>query len=174
MKKLIVAAMLLLPVVLLADEKVETEGYLGVMAEELSDAMKTALDVEEGVLISKVYKNSPAAKAGIEEGDVITKLDGEKIDSFDALKKAVSTRPKKKVAIIVKRSNKTMTKTVELAEREKKIFSITMDIPDFSEFKEALTSGFSDFEERIDSALEDIRKEIEELKKEIEELKKKQ
>ena len=69
MSKRLFVIMLTLPLLLLADETMV--GYLGVGLENLSDAMKIALDLEHGVIVSKVFKESPAEKGGIEVGDVI-------------------------------------------------------------------------------------------------------
>ncbi|KAA0547202.1 PDZ domain-containing protein [Bacillus sp. BGMRC 2118] len=69
--------------------------YLGVATRSLADVasyhwqhtFKLPSDVTEGVFIEQVGPNSPAAKAGLQEMDVIVKLDGEKIESMVQLRK---------------------------------------------------------------------------------------
>lgn len=50
------------------------------------------LPVEEGVLIAKVEKGSPAAQAGLRPGDIIIAFAGEKIKSLGELRSAIAKR----------------------------------------------------------------------------------
>lgn len=43
-------------------------------------------DVENGIFVYKVYEGSPAAKAGLEAGDIITKIGKDEVKDNDALK----------------------------------------------------------------------------------------
>ena len=56
-------------------------GYLGVQLQDLDRTLAEAyqLDKPEGALISQVMPNSPAAKAGLQVGDVIYKYNGQVI-----------------------------------------------------------------------------------------------
>jgi len=56
-------------------------GWLGVSAQVLTQDLAAALDLPEpvGALVTGVVKDSPAAKAGLQRGDVIIALDGKKI-----------------------------------------------------------------------------------------------
>ena len=56
-------------------------GLLGVEAQDLTPDIAEALgvDITQGAIVSRVGVNSPAAKAGIEAGDVITAIGGETI-----------------------------------------------------------------------------------------------
>ena len=69
-----------------------TRGKLGVViqnvTQDLSDSF--GLPRPEGALVSSVEKGGPAARAGIEPGDVILKLNGEPIDSTQELSEKVS------------------------------------------------------------------------------------
>ncbi len=60
---------------------------LGVQVQELNKDLAPYFKVEEkgGVLVLDVTKDSPAEKAGLKAGDVITKIDGEKITDADDL-----------------------------------------------------------------------------------------
>ena len=58
-----------------------TRGYLGVSAEEITPDLGRALDLpggasQKGALVASVEPNSPASSAGIQPGDVITKVGG--------------------------------------------------------------------------------------------------
>lgn len=63
---------------LLAAEKSE-RGFLGVSVQRLDSAQREKLNVTHGVLVVGVEKESAAAKAGIQEDDVILSVNGEKV-----------------------------------------------------------------------------------------------
>ncbi|MBE0433338.1 Do family serine endopeptidase [candidate division WOR-3 bacterium] len=58
-----------------------TRGYLGVYMQEITDDLREAMRLSsaDGVLISEVGDNSPASRAGIKAGDVITEFDGKEV-----------------------------------------------------------------------------------------------
>ena len=93
-------------------------GWLGVYTDELSKPMLVALDIDHGVLVTDVAEESPAAKAGIEAGDVITSLDGQSTSDGSALRWAVRDRPDKKVVVDVHRRGKDKKLDVTLGTRE--------------------------------------------------------
>jgi len=103
MKKILIIA-IAIPLLLFAKE--ETIGYLGVGIAELSEAMKMALDIEHGILVDKVYEESPAEKAEIKVGDIIFEIDAEKITNYETLKQVVAARPNEKVRIQIYRAKK--------------------------------------------------------------------
>ncbi|OGD09671.1 hypothetical protein A2397_03215 [Candidatus Amesbacteria bacterium RIFOXYB1_FULL_44_23] len=95
--------------------------YLGVRYRVLS--MKTALqyEVPTGAYVQAVVEESPAFKAGIEVGDIITKFDGKKItgETDSELSKAISEhKVGDKVKIEVYRDGETKTIEVTLEEAQ--------------------------------------------------------
>ncbi len=60
-----------------------TRGWLGVAIQDITPELAEyyGLKNDSGALVAKVYKDNPAYKAGIKAGDVIIKVDGEKIQS---------------------------------------------------------------------------------------------
>jgi membrane-associated protease RseP (regulator of RpoE activity) len=166
MKKLLALTVILLPLTVFAEEAVV--GYLGISGRGLNEAMQTALGLEYGVLVEKVYEDSPAELAGINIGDVIVKIDSEKMADFECLRTIVQENPEKTVKIEISRSGKDLSKTVELGQREKKRLKIDIDIPDICELKELFGRG----KEELQDELEGLKKMVEDLKAEVEELKK--
>ncbi len=59
--------------------------WLGVFVQELTPALVKhfGLTKSEGVLVSRLLKNSPGDEVGIHRGDIILKVDGKKIKSVD-------------------------------------------------------------------------------------------
>jgi serine protease Do len=75
---------------LLAGGKVE-RAYLGVGIEQISNelAAKFGVRAGEGVLVTEVFPNSPAAEAGLREGDVIVDFNGVKVHNPRELQEVV-------------------------------------------------------------------------------------
>jgi serine protease Do len=67
-------------------------GWLGVQIQDLDDELATSVGLKsgKGALVADVVKDSPAAHAGVQSGDVITRLNDHEIDSARALSLAVA------------------------------------------------------------------------------------
>jgi serine protease Do len=70
-------------------------GWLGVKIQSISEDIAESLGVPEnqGALVAAVTDDSPAAKAGIETGDVILKFDGKEVSTMRGLPKLVAQTP---------------------------------------------------------------------------------
>ena len=92
-------------------------GILGVEGAELNSRASKEFGVNdtEGFYINKITKNSGAEKAGLKSGDVIKKLDNQKISSFAELTGYINTkRPNDKVQVTFVRDGETKTTSVIL------------------------------------------------------------
>ncbi|MBV8633583.1 MAG: DegQ family serine endoprotease [Burkholderiaceae bacterium] len=69
-----------------------TRGRLGVSIQEVDQSLADSFGLKQagGALVSSVEKSSPAAKAGIEAGDVIVGVDGKPIDHSAELSTLIS------------------------------------------------------------------------------------
>ena len=86
---------------------------LGVEAESLTPQLAEFFGVKEGVLVRSVLKDSAAEKAGIKAGDVITKVDQEKVTNASELSSAIRTaRSKTSFPVQVMREHREMTLNV--------------------------------------------------------------
>ena len=110
-------------------EKVEKaekggRGFLGVRVENLSDDEVGKPGVKNGVVVRSVREESPAAKAGIHEEDVIQIVNGEKIGSAEDLVNVVrELEPGTEVKITLLREGKPLEVAAKLGEaRERKRF----------------------------------------------------
>ena len=71
-----------------------SRGQMGVLIQDLTPQLAAAFPdaPKEGVLVGDVLDKSPAQKAGIERGDIITMLDGEPVRSASELRNRVAMR----------------------------------------------------------------------------------
>jgi len=94
------------------------DGNWNVFNEDQNRAMLGVVTekADNGVEVKEITKESAAAKAGLKEGDVITKLDDKKIEDPDALAKAVKEhKPGDKVTVTYMRDKKENKATAELS-----------------------------------------------------------
>jgi membrane-associated protease RseP (regulator of RpoE activity) len=70
-------------------------GFMGIRLIGITDELRGHYGApkDAGVLVAEVEANSPAARAGIEVGDVITTVDGNRVTSTEDVSRAI--RPKK-------------------------------------------------------------------------------
>jgi len=108
-----------------------TRGRLGVTIQDVNQALADSFGLKQpgGALVSSVEKDSPAAKAGIEPGDVITRYGDTQITSSAQLPVVVaSTTPGKRVPIEVVRKGNPRTIDVAVGElKSTKIASAAND-----------------------------------------------
>ncbi|HEY6804219.1 MAG TPA: PDZ domain-containing protein [Pyrinomonadaceae bacterium] len=86
---------------------VDGNGFLGVYAEDISkeNQSKYNLGQVRGVGVTRIVKDSPAEKAGIRQGDVILKIDGENVTSVRKLNRVVSEiAPDQSVRVTISRN----------------------------------------------------------------------
>lgn len=98
-----------------------TRGRIGVQIGQVTKevAESIGLGSAKGALVSAVEPDSPAAKAGIEAGDIIVKYDGKAIDKVADLPRLVgNTKPGTKSAITVFRRGQTRDLSIVVAEVE--------------------------------------------------------
>jgi serine protease Do len=95
---------------------------IGVGTTQLTKQLADYFGVSDGkgVLVTAVSENTPAAKAGIKAGDVITAVEGEKIESSGDLSRAINNRKDGEVKLTVVRdkSQRTIKLTPEKTENQ--------------------------------------------------------
>ncbi len=97
-----------------------TRGYLGIYPQDITEDLKSAnaLPSTEGVLVAQVDKDTPAEKAGLKVGDVITKFDNEKITDAQQFRFLVAkSGPGSTISLQVWRNGSTKTIDVKLGDR---------------------------------------------------------
>jgi membrane-associated protease RseP (regulator of RpoE activity) len=143
-------------------------GYLGIQLIEITPELRAHYGVarDAGVLVGSVEPDSPAAKAGIEVGDIITRAGGERLESVRDLTRMV--RDKKtgdtlKIEVSRNRATKSLTATVaERTVRHEQAWTM----PDLSEL-EHVRPMLSQLEHSrsLQDRLDQIEKRLDDLEK---------
>ncbi|PTY41328.1 Do family serine endopeptidase [Brachyspira hampsonii] len=79
-----------------------TRGYLGIYLQDIDENLSRGLNVKQnsGVYVSEVIPDSPAAKGGLQDGDIIIEYDGERMTkSGDLFNKVATTKVGKEVNV---------------------------------------------------------------------------
>lgn len=81
-----------------------------------------------GLLVTAVAENSPAARAGLKAGDVITAVDGEKVESAGDLSRTINRKNEGDISLTIIRDRKERALRVTPEKREPGAISILPDI----------------------------------------------
>jgi len=95
-------------------------GYLGVRIGELTPevADRLGLNGESGVVVGEIFDGAPAARAGIQAGDIITKVDGKTVKDGRELQTVVAGLPLgKPVSVDIIRDGKSKAVKVTIEEQ---------------------------------------------------------
>lgn len=105
-------------------DEIKTKGefkrsYIGIKGASVSDYLQAypdaKLGTETGVYIVQIYTDSPAAAAGLRDGDIITELEDKKIETMTQLISGLfKYRPGDSVKLSILRDQRPMTVTVTL------------------------------------------------------------
>ena len=103
-------------------------GYLGTVIQPVTPELAAAFNLKEstGALVSDVAPGSPAEKGGLQHGDVITTLDGKKVEGPRELRLMIGAMaPGQKAVLKLLRNGQEKEITVELGELPKKEATIS-------------------------------------------------
>jgi serine protease Do len=101
------------------DHGMVIRGWLGVTIQELKPDLADALDVKpsSGVLVSDVQADTPAAKAGVKQRDIIVKVDGKRVTTTSQLRNRIAAAGAgKRVTLDILRDGKNRRISLELGE----------------------------------------------------------
>lgn len=173
--------------------------HIGVSLYDLSDQLAKHYGATDGgALINEVVKDSPAEKAGLEAGDVIVKLDGNKVEDTQEIREAIADKDEgDKVAVTVLRNGSEKTFDVDVEESDTwsgvgdmralprghapRVYSFGPQWNDAHEnMREALRDnmreamrGYRDtqgeWRDELQEQLKDLREQLQQLKKELRE-----
>jgi serine protease Do len=95
-------------------------GYMGFYGQDVTPEIAQSLGLQrpQGAIIAQVERDSPAAEAGLQPGDVVLEMNGNPIENYDAFRNAIAAlRPGTAVQLLIWRDGKTLEQTVTLGER---------------------------------------------------------
>jgi len=109
-------------------------GYLGVQIKDITEpelAERLGLKKDEhGVLVTRVFEDTPGAKAGLKDGDVITTLDGKSIHNGHQLQIYVARQQVgKTVEVRGLRDGQPKTFQVKIEEQPRKYGTVRVPVP---------------------------------------------
>ncbi|RMF71440.1 MAG: PDZ domain-containing protein [Acidobacteria bacterium] len=161
--------------------------WLGVELLSPSAGVRRALGgpADAGVLVNEVAEDSPAAKAGLEAGDLIVAIDGAPVDTVRALRRILGKHePGDTVTVEIVRRGDRRSVQVTLGESKSRVFmfrqhgegpviaippDLEIELPDLDELREHLRSlddeqieiDIDEIESRVREALERAREALE-------------
>ena len=93
--------------------------YIGIAGSDISETISSRYNVPQGVYVEEVQENSPAAKAGLQVGDIITAINGTDIKTISELNKIKFTHNVgDKVKLKVTRNNEELNIELTLEKQE--------------------------------------------------------
>ncbi len=97
-----------------------TRGWLGVAIQNVTKELAESFGLKQsgGILISEVQKDSPASAAGLQQGDIILRLDGVELNDVSDLRNRVAMlQPKTKALLDIMRDGRDKKIQVSIGEQ---------------------------------------------------------
>ena len=116
----------------LLTDGVVRRGFLGVQIRELDAdvAVRLGIAKDTGVVISEVYDNTPASKAGLQAGDIITGIAGKNVKDGRTLQTIVAVLPIGKASeFAIVRDGKSLNVSVTVEEQPSKFGTQPVPVP---------------------------------------------
>ena len=162
--------------------RVGRRGFIGVTLLEITPELRVHFGApkDAGVLVSDVEGGTPAAKAGLEVGDVITEIDGKRVAWSGDLSREIRRRKASETVqldVIRGRAPRKMSVTVEEREGRER----TIDLGDLGDMKDKVRRhawvmrDFGSGDHRVIENLDELPRmsdRLEELEKRVKELEK--
>src|SRR6266851_2662817 len=123
--------------------KIETDGmnivigddgssWLGVETHEVTSdkAKELKLSAERGVVLGKIVPDSPAAKAGLKENDVVMEINGQRVESAAQFRRMIHEIPAgRSIQLTVWRDGRTQTISATLGKSQERRHAMKMVAP---------------------------------------------
>ena len=94
-------------------------GWTGIVPEDVSDELAQQLGLSRGgVVITSLYRSSPAVDAGVRVGDILTRVDGRIVHTAqEALSQIAAKKPGSRVQLHLLRGSSELDATLAVTER---------------------------------------------------------
>jgi len=158
--------------------------YLGVSLQELTGQLGEYFGVEygDGALVTEVDRDSPAEKAGIKAGDVITKIGDDEVKDYDdVIEYVADLDPGDKTTVTVIRDKSEKSFEVEIGEKEDNysyLFGrapqVDLNVPDLRNLGRSLNYSLTREQKReMEQEMKQLQHELQKMKEELKEIHKK-
>ncbi len=110
----------------------EGSGWLGVETQEVTadKAKELKLSAERGVILGKIIPDSPAAKAGLKENDVVTEINGQRVEGAAQFRRMLHEIPAgRTIQLTVWRDGRSQTLNATLGKSEERRKNLKMLAP---------------------------------------------
>ena len=110
----------------------EDSSWLGVETHEVTAdrAKELKLSAERGVMLGKIVPDSPAAKAGLEENDVVTEVNGQRVEGTSQFRRMIREIPAgRHIQLTVWRDGRSQTISATLGKSEERRHIMTRVAP---------------------------------------------
>ncbi|MDX9752956.1 MAG: DegQ family serine endoprotease [bacterium] len=105
-----------------------TRGFIGIFIQDITPQMAKSLELSnpDGILVSDVEKDSPAEKAGLKPGDIITHLNGQEVNRSAAFRNEVALMaPETVIKLTIVRDRKEQAIDLKLGKKDDYVTSVT-------------------------------------------------
>lgn len=105
----------------LIDKGEVVRGHIGVVIQPLTEDLAQSFGItQDGILVAQVAEDSPAEKAGLQQGDIITSYRGKKVFGIGEFRNRVAlTKPGQKAELTILRDGKAKTLTIYIGKQDK-------------------------------------------------------
>jgi serine protease Do len=106
--------------------------WLGVETHEVTaeKAKELKLSAERGVLLGKIVPDSPAAKAGLKENDIVTEINGQRVEGAAQFRRMIHETPAgRSIQLTVWRDGRSQTISATLGKSEERRHAMKMVAP---------------------------------------------
>ena len=110
----------------------DSSSWLGVETHEVTadKAKELRLSAERGVVLGKIVPDSPAAKAGLKENDVVTEINGQRVEGAAQFRRMIREIPAgRSIQLSVWRDGRTQTISATLGKSEERRHAMKMVAP---------------------------------------------
>ncbi len=108
--------------------------YIGVLLQPLTPDLASYFNVKNGVIIAKVFPNTPAEKAGLKVGDIIVSVNDKNITSInDAVRYITRNPPGTKLKLKIYRKGKYIVKYITTGSQSGNIYSRATNLKEYEE-----------------------------------------
>ena len=107
-------------------------GWLGVETHEVTadKAKELKLSAERGVVLGRIVPDSPAAKAGLKENDVVTEINGQRVEGAAQFRRMIHEIPAgRSIQLTVWRDGRTQAISATLGKSEERHHAMKMVTP---------------------------------------------